>query len=134
MSQVGDLIGTQRAPAASMIGPAEDTGLEEGAIDNELTAALEQIEQANPTVWPVELVLLLDGHPRHPSALGGQRIASAGQLLLHNKQLLARSFPLLRRNDRRRVLWERSSRVIHVFLGGCCHFTSPMFSDAERDH
>src|SRR6516165_6018955 len=64
VSQVGDLIGTQRAAAARVIGPAEDAGLEEGAVDDQLTAALEQIEQAYIALGSVELVLLLDRHPR----------------------------------------------------------------------
>jgi hypothetical protein len=51
----------------------------------------------------VEATFLLDSHPRHPAALGGQRIAGTGQLLLLHQQLPARGLPLLRRNDRRRV-------------------------------
>jgi len=79
MGQVGDLIGAQRTPAASMIGPAEDTGVEEGAIDDQLPTVLEKIEQACLTLGSVELVLLLHRHPRHPSTLRGQRIASLCQ-------------------------------------------------------
>jgi hypothetical protein len=45
MGQVGDLIGAQGAAAAGMLRPAEHPGLEEGAIDDQLTAAFEQIEQ-----------------------------------------------------------------------------------------
>src|SRR5215813_10227409 len=74
MGQVGDLIGAQGAAAAGVLGPAEHPGLEEGTIDDQLPAALEQVEQANLTLGPVELVLLLHRHPRHPSTLGGQRI------------------------------------------------------------
>src|SRR6266478_9981913 len=40
MCQVGDLIGAQGAAAAGVLGPAEHPGLEEGAIDDQLTAAL----------------------------------------------------------------------------------------------
>ena len=46
MGQVGDLIVAQGAAAAGVLGPAEHSGLEKGAIDDQLTAALEQIEQA----------------------------------------------------------------------------------------
>src|SRR4029453_19315947 len=100
MSQVGDLIGAQGAAAAGVLGPAEHPGLEEGAIDDQLPAALEQVEQAHLTLGPVELVLLLHRYPRHPSTLGGQRITRAGQRLLLHEELLARSLPLLRRDDR----------------------------------
>ena len=41
MGQMGDLIGSKGAAAAGMIGPAEYSGLKEGAIDDQLTAALE---------------------------------------------------------------------------------------------
>src|SRR5262249_24144668 len=75
-------------------------GIEEGAIDDQLSAALEQVEQANLTLGPVELVFLLHRHPRHPSTLGGQRITGAGEGLLLHQELLLRSLPLLLRHDR----------------------------------
>src|SRR3981189_908959 len=74
-------------------------GREEGAVDDQLTAALEQVEQARFAFRPVELVLLLHGQPRHPPTLGGQCVTGAGQGLLLHQHLLARSFPLLRRNN-----------------------------------
>src|SRR5271166_5689805 len=49
---------------------------------------------------PVELILLLHRHPRHPPSLGGQRVTGAGQGLLLDEKLLARSLPLLRRHNR----------------------------------
>src|SRR5262249_31279908 len=52
MGQVGDLIGAQGAAAAGVLGPAEHPGLEEGAIDDQLPAALEQVEQANLALGP----------------------------------------------------------------------------------
>jgi hypothetical protein len=103
MGYVGDLVGHHGAAAAGMLGPAEHAGLEEGAVDDQLTAAFEQVDQARVALRPVERVLLLHGQPRHPSALGGQRVAGAGQGLLLHEQLLARSLPRLRRHDRRCV-------------------------------
>src|SRR5450631_1381783 len=105
MGQVCDLIRAQGATAAGVLGPAENPGLEEGAIDDQLPAALEQVEQANLTLGPFECVRLLDGHPRHPPALGGQRITGSHHGLLLHQQLLARSCPLLRRNDRWGFHW-----------------------------
>src|SRR5438128_731101 len=46
MGQMRDLIGAQRATSAGMLGPAEHSRLEEGAVDDQLLAALEQVEQA----------------------------------------------------------------------------------------
>src|SRR6266550_4554225 len=99
MSKVGDLVGAEGATAACVLGPAEHPGLEESAIDDQLLAALEQVEQANLTLGSVELVLLLHRHPRHPSTLGGQRITGAGQALLLHEEILARGLPLLLRHD-----------------------------------
>jgi hypothetical protein len=101
MGDVGDLIGHQRATVASMVGPAEHAGLEECAVDDQLTTTVEQVEQTRFTLRSVELVLLLHRQPRHPPTIRGHRIAGAGQLLLLHEQLLARSLPLAQRNDLR---------------------------------
>src|SRR5258708_17159160 len=94
MRQMGDLIGDQGAAAAGILWPAEDAGLEEGAVDDQLTAALEQIEQAYLALGPVELVLLAHGQPRHPPAFRGQRFTGAGSVLLLHAHLLLASLPL----------------------------------------
>jgi hypothetical protein len=72
MSEMSNLVGHHRAAAAGMVGPAEHPGLVEGAVDDQLTAAFEQVAQARLAFGPLELVLLLHGHPRHPPTLGGQ--------------------------------------------------------------
>src|SRR5215472_16270957 len=100
MRQVRDLIGTKGAAAARVVGPAEHSGLEEGSVEDQLRAALKQIEQGHFTLGPVELVFLLDCHPRHPPTLGGQRITGAGEGLLLHQHLLPRRLPLFRRDDR----------------------------------
>jgi len=52
MGQVGDLIRAQGAAAAGVLGPAEHPGLEEGAVNDQLRAALKQIEHAPVKRWP----------------------------------------------------------------------------------
>ncbi len=99
MGEVGDLVGSERAAAAGVVGPAEDAGLEEGAVDDELTAALEEVEQARFALGAFELVGLLDGHPRHAPTLCGQRIALACELFFPGQELLASCEPFLRRHD-----------------------------------
>src|SRR5207245_1428845 len=74
MGGVSDLVGYHGAANAGMLGPAFHAGLEEGAVDDQLTAAVEQVEQARLAPGPVKLVLLLNGQPRHPPTLGGQRV------------------------------------------------------------
>src|SRR5579864_7781547 len=113
MGQVGDLVGAEGAAAAGMVGPAEYPRLEEGAIEDQLTAALEQIEEAYFALGSFELVLLVDGQPRHAPALGGQRVTGAGEGLLFYEKLLVRSLPLLLRHDRWRVKFQ-------VLLHGFC--------------
>src|SRR5947209_585275 len=61
MREVGHLVGAQGAAAAGVLGPAEHPGLEEGPIDDQLTAALEQGEQAHLALGPLEFVRLRDG-------------------------------------------------------------------------
>ena len=97
---MGDLIGPQRATAASMVGPTEHPGLEEGPIHDQLTAALEQVDEARLAFRSYELVRLLDRHPRHPPALGGQRVAGAHHRFFLHEELLVRSLPVLKRHNR----------------------------------
>src|SRR5258708_7621053 len=80
--QVGDLVGAQRAADAGVLGPAVHAGLEEGAVDNQLMPALEQIRQARFALRPIEGISLLHGHPRHPPPLGSQRVTGAEHGLL----------------------------------------------------
>jgi len=94
MRDVGDLVGNHRAAYARMLGPSFHAGFEERAVDDQLTAPLEQIEQARFAVGSVELVIFLNNHPRHPPTFGSQRVTRAGQLLLLREQLLARCLPL----------------------------------------
>jgi hypothetical protein len=86
-----------------MLGPAEHSRLEEGAVDDQLMAAVEQVEQALFALRSLERILLLHGHPWHPPALGGQRVACAGLGLFLHEQLLAGRLPFLRRHHRRCV-------------------------------
>jgi hypothetical protein len=60
-----------------MFGPAVHVGLEERAVDEQLTATLEEVEQSRLAVRPVEHILLLHGRPWHPAALGGKRVLGA---------------------------------------------------------
>jgi hypothetical protein len=96
MGQMGDLIGAQRAAAAGVLRPAEHAGLEKGAVDDQLPASLEQVEQAEPPLLSLELIGLLNGHPRHAPALGGQSVTGMRQGFFLREQLLARCLPGLR--------------------------------------
>ncbi len=98
--EVGDLVGQHGAADAGVLGPAVHAGLEEGAVDDQLPATGEQVDQAPLSFGAVELVLRLDGLPRHAAALGGQRVTGAGQLLLLHEQSQARRLPVLGRHDR----------------------------------
>src|SRR5437762_6691992 len=98
MSGMSDLVGQHRTADAGMLGPAMYAGFEQGAVDNQLTAAFEQVEQTRLTLGPVEPVFLFHRHPRHPPTLGGQRVTCAGHLLLLHKKLLSRSLPFVRQD------------------------------------
>src|ERR1700744_1461487 len=120
MGQVSHLVGAEGTAAAGVLGPAENSGLKEGAIDDQLTAALDQIEQTYLALGAVELVLLLNCHPGHAPAFCGQRITGAGKGLLLYEELLVRSLPLLLRYDRgcgdRGTLFARCHAIAPLFL------------------
>src|ERR1700716_1389331 len=116
-----DLIGEHRTTGATAVGPAVHIGLEEEAVHDELAATVEHIVQAGRATRPVEQVVLVDGHPRHPPAVGGPRVAGAGELLLFDKQLLAGGVPLLRCDDWRQVhrgISFESGRYVETRHGG----------------
>src|SRR6185295_15284401 len=121
MSEMANLVGTERAAPAGMLRPAEHPGLEEGAVDDQLTAAFEQIDQAYLALGSVELVLLVHSQPRHPPTLRGQRVTRAGQGLLLHEELLARSLPLLLRHDRGCAHREMPFPMFLLSLFACCH-------------
>src|SRR5918996_6057061 len=106
------LVRDHRAADAGMLGPPVDAALEEGAVDDELGAAVEEVDQAELAVRPFELVFLLHRQPRLPPTLRGQRIPGAHQLRLLHERALARSLPLLCRHDRGRVHLETSLSLI----------------------
>src|SRR5439155_4871757 len=87
MDEIRNLIGPERTADAGMLRPAVHAGLEEGAVHDQLMAALEQVEQAYLALGSVELVFLLHGHPRHPPALCSQLVAGAGYFLLPHEHL-----------------------------------------------
>src|SRR3546814_3032832 len=89
MGEVGDLVGHHRAAPAGMVGPAEHARLEEGAVDDQLAPAVEQVEQAGPAGRSLERISGLHRHPWHPPALGGEGVTGAGVRLLLHEQLLA---------------------------------------------
>jgi hypothetical protein len=73
VSEMSDLVGKEGATAAAPVGPAGHPGLEEEAVHDQLTAALEQIEQRRRAVRSIEAVVLLHDHPRQAAARGGER-------------------------------------------------------------
>src|ERR1700710_459198 len=106
----GALLGAKRPAAAARLGPAPDAGLEEEAVDDQLAAAFEQVGQADLAVRAVEAVVLGHRLARQPPALGGERVAGAGQLLLLHQQLGVSGIPLRRRDDRWQVHFFSSFR------------------------
>jgi len=113
------MVGPQGTADAGMLRPTVHARLEEGAVDDQLMAALEQVEQARFALGPVEHICLFHGNPRHPPSLGGQRVTGVGQGLLLDEKLRARSLPLLRRHNRWRVHGALS--FVPVVLRRCRH-------------
>ena len=78
MGDVRNLVGEHRAADAGVLGPAVHAGLEEGAVHDQLTPTVEQVEQTLLAFRPFELVFLLHREPRHPTPLGSERVAGLG--------------------------------------------------------
>jgi hypothetical protein len=95
MRQVRDVIGHERAADAAMLRPAHDARLVERAVEKQLAAAVEEVEQARRAVRAFEAIVLLHGLPGHAPALRGQRVTGAHQLLLLHQHLLVRGLPFL---------------------------------------
>ena len=106
--QVADAVGQERAGRAALV----RVRVEHEMVDQQLTPALEQLQQAGLAVRALELVLLADLGHRHPAPLSVQCIALPGELFLPGQQLLAGREPLLSGHDRRIV-------HSHSSLGGC---------------
>src|SRR5215813_5210024 len=123
MSGVSHLVGHHGAADTCMFWPTHHARLEEGPVKNQLPAAVEQVEQTSRSIGAFELVLLLHGHPWHPTTLGCQCVTSARQLLLLHEEFLAGSLPLLRRHN---------FAVCHLALFLCAlfgfHFDCPFVS------
>src|SRR5438876_7052889 len=110
-----DLIGAEAAAHAGTIRVRAafrvrgDLRAVERAINDQLPPAFEEIVEAGRPVRAIETVLLLDGHPRHPTTLGRHRVTCSGELLFLYQQLLAGRLPLIARDDRGCIHGELSS-------------------------
>ena len=71
-----------------MIGPTEHAGLEEGSVDDQLTAAVEQVEQTHLALGPSNSYFFSTASHGIRRRLGGQRVTRAGQRLLLHEELL----------------------------------------------
>jgi hypothetical protein len=82
---------------------------EHEVVNDELPAAVEEVEQAGLSVWAFEDVLLLDPDDRQPAALGCQGIEGASGFLLLHQQAPAGGLPLGFGHDGRKrhpfLLW-----------------------------
>jgi len=63
--------------------------------DDELAAAVEEVEQTGLAVRALEDVVLVDLDHRQSAALRVERVASPGELLLLGQELLAGSQPFV---------------------------------------
>src|SRR5262249_20907315 len=73
--------------------------IEHEMVDDELTAAGEELGQVLPAVRSLEDISLVHALPRQIAPFLAERVAQPRELLLPGKQLLARCDPLVARND-----------------------------------
>src|SRR5687767_5946030 len=77
VSQMRNLVSHHRTTYAGVPRPAVHSGLEEGAIDDQLTTAFKEVEQSDLSLGALEHIRLLHWHPRHAPPLRGQRVMGA---------------------------------------------------------
>jgi hypothetical protein len=107
--EIADMVGEHRAPNAgtAMLNTgrafrlAVHTRIEECAVDDQLTPAVEQIQQVHRPFRPLEGVWLVHRYPGHPPTFRSKRVACAGHLLFFDEQSLPLVLPLLRRHNPR---------------------------------
>ena len=77
VSKVADLVDEHRAPVAArlLVRPEHEV------VEEQLPAALKQVEQPSLPVRSVEDVVLLDSDDGQPATLGGERVARPGCVL-----------------------------------------------------
>ena len=126
MREVGHLIRHERTADAGMLRPAVHAWFEESAVNDQLTAALEQIEQAHFAFGSVEHVFLFDGLPGHPTPFSCQCIARASERLLLHEETLVRSFPFLRGYDRRHAHAAKFCGARLLTRCARCHLITPL--------
>jgi hypothetical protein len=95
MGEVANVVNEQRTAGAARFRPALDARGEHKVVDDQLAAAIEQIEQGRLAVRALEDVLLLDPDHREPASLCGKRVARSGEFLLLGQQFLAGCKPLV---------------------------------------
>src|SRR5258708_12569451 len=94
VGEVSDVVDEHRAAIAARIRPARHIRREHEVVDDQLAAALEQIEQARFTAQPLEDVALVDPGHWQPSALCRQRASRPGGPLFPNEQPSPPCLPL----------------------------------------
>ncbi len=90
VGEVADVVDDHAAARAGVI----VARLQHVVIDDELAAAVEQVEQARLAVRALEHILLLDPDRRQPPALGCQSVSGPGGLLLLDEQGRVGDLPL----------------------------------------
>ena len=94
VSDVAEVVHEHRAAGATRVRPAVGARAEHEVVDDQLPAALEQVQQADVPVRPLEHVVLVDPHHRQPAALGGECVVRPHRCLLLGQQLLVGGLPL----------------------------------------
>ena len=125
MGKVGNLIGTEGAPTAGVVGPPNTPGSKK-AIDNQLGAALEQIERLT-CAGSVNLYFstVIHGIRRRSAA----SVTGAVKAFSFTGELLARSLPLGTTPSGGVFIARCPSRSLSllVSLFACCHLVSLCF-------
>jgi len=95
VGRVAEVVDHERAHVAALV----PFRVEHEVVDDELAAALEQVEQSHAAVRAFEAVRLLDLDHRQPPTFDAQLVSRSGSRFLLGQQLLASHQPLASGND-----------------------------------
>jgi hypothetical protein len=91
VQSTGDVANQLRAAWATVL-PA---WIKHEMVDNQLTAPIEEVEQASLAVWTLEEILLVKLDHRQPATFSIEPVSRMGGFLFLDEQLFASNEPLV---------------------------------------
>src|SRR5690242_15249990 len=100
MREMANVVYVPRTPFAAFV----LTGAKHEMVEDELAAAIEQVDEAGVPIGALKGIVFLDPDHRQPAALCGEGIARAGGCLFFDQQFVTQGLPFGLRYNLRKPL------------------------------